>query len=84
MAEQGVILRRLKDIPTPLCLACYYAKATKRRWQNKSQKRYKPPLSPTKPGEVVSVDQMVSPTPGIIAQMAGKLNTKRYRYASFC
>ena len=32
MVEQRVIPRRLKDIPTPACLACNYAKATKRRW----------------------------------------------------
>ena len=83
MAEQGVIPRRLKDIPTPACLACHYAKATKRPWRHKSQKQYKPPPSPTKPGEVVSVDQIVSPTPGLIAQMTGGLTTKRYKYATF-
>ncbi|KAI2497426.1 hypothetical protein MHU86_17084 [Fragilaria crotonensis] len=37
---------------------------------------------PTKPGQVVSVDQLVSPTPGLIAQMTGFLTTKRYRYAT--
>ena len=26
------------------------------------------------------MDQMVSPTPGLIAQMTGKLTTKRYKY----
>ena len=82
MAEQKVIPRRLKDIPTPACLACHYAKATKRPWRHKSQKHYKPPPPPTLPGEVVSVDQMVSPTPGLIAQMTGKLTTKRYKYAT--
>ena len=30
----------------------------------------------------MSVDQLVSPTPGIIAQMTGFLTTKRYRYAT--
>ena len=34
------------------------------------------------PGQLVSVDQMVSPAPGFIAQMTGKLTTKRYRYAT--
>ena len=43
MAEQGVIPRRLKDIPTPACLACNYAKATKRPWRNKSHNQYNPP-----------------------------------------
>ena len=82
MAEQRVIPWRLKDIPTPACLACHYAKFNKRPWQHKSQKYYKPPPPPTLPGEVVSVDQMVSPTPGLIAQMTGKLTTKIYKYAT--
>jgi len=34
------------------------------------------------PGDIVSVDQLVSPVPGFIAQMTGKLTTKRYRYAT--
>ena len=82
MAEQKVIPQRLKDIPTPACLACHYAKSNKRSWRHKPQKKYKPPPPPTLPGEVVSVDQMVSPTPGLIAYMTGKLTTKRYKYAT--
>ena len=35
-----------------------------------------------KPGDVVSVDQMVSQTPGLMAQMAGFLMTKRHRCAT--
>jgi Integrase core domain. len=31
---------------------------------------------------MVSVDQMVSPSPGFIAQMTGKLTTSRYKYAT--
>ena len=38
--------------------------------------------SVTRPGHVVSVDQLVSPTPGLIAQMTGFLTTKRYKYAT--
>ena len=82
MAEQGVIPQRLKDIPTPEWLSCHYAKAIRRPCQQNSQKKYKPPPSPTKPGEVVSVDPMVPPTPGLITQMTVKLTTKRYKYAT--
>ena len=35
-----------------------------------------------KPGNIVSVDQMVSPVPGFIAQMTGKLTVRRYKYAT--
>ena len=37
---------------------------------------------PPKPGDVVSVDQMVSPVPGLIAQMMGFLMMKRYKYVT--
>ena len=82
MKEQRVIPRRFKDIPNLAFLACHYAKATKRTWRHKSQKYYKPPPPPTLTGELVSVDQMVSPTPGLIAQITGKLTTKRYKYST--
>ena len=34
------------------------------------------------PGKHVSVDQLVSSTPGLIAQLSGKLTTQRYKYAT--
>ena len=82
MAQQGIIPTRLKDTYTPTCLACQYAKATRKPWRNKKQKHFKKPIQATKPGQVVSVDQLVSPTPGLIAQMTGILTTKRYKYAT--
>ena len=36
----------------------------------------------TSHGDLVSVDQLVSPTLGFIAQMTGKLTKKRYKYAT--
>ena len=36
----------------------------------------------TEPGEMVSVDQLVSSTPGFTAQMTGRLTKKRYKYAT--
>ena len=51
MAEQGIIPSRLKDTYTPSCLACQYAKATKRPWRNKKQKGYKKPIQATHPGQ---------------------------------
>jgi Reverse transcriptase (RNA-dependent DNA polymerase) len=82
MAKQGIIPRRLSKCRVPTCSACLYAKATKRPWRNKPMKNGDGGTKPTKPGQVVSVDQLVSPTPGLIAQMTGFLTTKRYRYAT--
>ena len=82
MAKTGILPRKLVKCNVPVCSACEYAKATKKPW------RSKPTLNteaetPTTPGDLVSVDQLVSPTPGFIAQMTGNLTVKRYKYATF-
>ena len=67
----------------PTCSACMFAKMTRRPWRGKPKlKNDKSEEPPTRPGQVVSVDQLVSPTPGLIAQMTGFLTTKRYKYAT--
>ena len=65
----------------PACSACLFAKATKRKWRPKTSKTHQP-KRPSAPGEVVAVDQLVSPTPGLIAQMTGFLTKKRYKYTT--
>ena len=81
MARQGIIGKKFMSCPIPTCSACLYAKATKRKWRDKKRKEYQV-IQETKPGDCVSVDQLVSPTPGIVAQMTGILTTKRYKYAT--
>ena len=82
MAKQGILPQRRSKCRIPTCSACLYAKATKRPWRSKPKKDGDDGNKPTKPGQVVSVNQLVSPTPGLIAQMTGFLTTKRYRYAT--
>ncbi len=81
MAELGLIPRKLKDCHVPKCPACIYGKQTRRPWRTKSK-----PASigktVTKPGQCVSVDQLSSPTPGLIAQVKGNLTRDRYRVAT--
>ena len=81
MAQRGILPKGLAKCNVPICSACQYAKATKRKWRPRTAKSYSP-NKPTKPGQVVSVDQLVSPTPGLIAQMTGFLTKKRYKYAT--
>jgi hypothetical protein len=81
MAKQGIIPTRLAKCATPLCSSCAYTKITKKRQRDKPT-RVQYPNSLLDPGEVVLVDQMVSPTHGFIAQMTGKLTTTRYKYAT--
>jgi hypothetical protein len=57
-------------------------KGNKETMEGKTRKDDGNEETPTAVGEVVSVDQLESPTPGLIAQMTGKLTTKSYKYAT--
>ena len=82
MAKQGILPKRLAQCNLPTCSACLYAKATRKPWRGKTAKDRSDDKVALKPGQVVSIDQLVSPTPGLIAQMTGFLTTKRYKYAT--
>jgi transposase InsO family protein len=84
MGEQGRLPRRITKIlatmqtqhkKPPMCNDCCGAKATRRPWRDKGSKGHI--KEATKPGEVVSVDQLESSTPGFIGQMTGKLTRQR-------
>ena len=81
MARQGILPRQLAHCKIPSCSACLYGKATKRAWRSKLGKQTTERKT-LKPGKVISVDQMVSPVPGLIAQMVGFLTRQRYKYAT--
>ena len=81
MADQGIINKRYSQCKIPVCSACLYAKATRKKWRDKGKIQYNKEKTQV-PGQCVSVDQMVSPTPGLVAQITGKLTTKRYKYAT--
>ena len=83
MAKSGILPKRLSTCKVPLCSACLYGKATKRPWRDKP--KLEPASNPIPirySGQCVSVDMLKSPTPGLVAQMAGFLTGKRYRYAT--
>ena len=81
MESVGVIPKRLRKFRIPMCSTCLYAKATKKPWREKQNFNHEPKIV-LSPGELVSVDQLESPTPGLVAQMVGRLTTKRYKYAT--
>ncbi len=61
----------------------FFAKATRKPWRGaKTAKDRLDDKVASKPGQVVLIDQLVSPIPGLIAQMTGFLTTKRYKYAT--
>lgn len=81
MARRGMFPKRLAKCNIPICRACLYSKETKRPWKL-SHSIIRMVYKVTKVGQVVSVDQLISPTPGLIAQMLGLPTTLRYTCAT--
>ena len=83
MAKQEVIPKRLEKVLIPLCLECLYSKSIKSQWRHRTAKNQDQTIQqPTNPGHLVSVDQLVSPNPGLISNMTGILKTKCCKYAT--
>ena len=84
MAAQGLLPHKLINASVPICPACEFGKATQRAWRTKPSKRHQGGKLrvATRPGECISVDQLESTTPGLIAQIKGYLTRKRYRAAT--
>jgi hypothetical protein len=58
-----------------------FLKLSKKPWRNKSA-QVRLPKQEYKPDKVVSVNQMVSQTAGLVAQMTGILTLQCYKYAT--
>lgn len=82
MAKLGLLPRRLAKCDIPVCSACQFGKASRRPWRQKTVQNLAKVEAATAPGHVVSVDQLVSRTPGLVAQMAGTLTKERYTCAT--
>ena len=84
MAKNGYLPRWLATCQIPQCAGCLYGKATKRPWRTKpsSTTALAHIKLATAPGQSVSVDQMASPSPGLIAQFKGIPTTRRYTTAT--
>ena len=79
MPMQGIMNGKFKHLHFPICYACMYVRLTKRKRRDKG--KHTPHDVVTSPGQMVSVDQLISPSPGLIAQMTGTLTTKCYKCA---
>ena len=82
MAKQGIIPKRLATCRTPACLACSCSTMAKKGWRDKPRKEEKVQSKALLPGDKVSVDMLVSPTLGIIAQIASFITKKRHKFAT--
>jgi hypothetical protein len=81
LATEGALPRRLARCNVPICTSCMYGKLTKKPWRTKgdiTQIRDEATI----PGEIVSVDQMISSTPGLVAQLKGIPTRQQFKVAT--
>lgn len=82
LAKLGYLPRVLASCAHPLCQACIYGKMTRRPWRTKPALTDVKSENATAPGEVVSVDQIESPVPGLVGQSKGIPTKARTRVAT--
>jgi hypothetical protein len=82
LAKNGEIPTKLAKTTPPRCAGCLFGAMTKVPWRTKGSESGKQVFKATRPGQVVSVDQMESTQPGFMGQLKGKLTTQRYKAAT--
>lgn len=81
LAKRGDIPTKLQNARKLKCRACMYAKAHRIPWR-RSRKRGERKRA-NQPSDMVSIDHLQSPSPGLIAQVKSFLTSKRYNAATF-
>ena len=78
----GDLPKALLHAQTPFCAACQFGKATRRQKRHKGAANERRIRVATAPGQIVSVDQLESRTPGLVGHQKGRPTTLRYQYAT--
>jgi hypothetical protein len=73
LALNNKIPKQLAKIKPPVCVGCLFGAMTRVLWQGKEGSSEHTVFTATKPGEIVSVDQLISTQVGFIAQLKGRL-----------
>ena len=80
LAKIGEIPKHLANVLPPVCAGCAFGAMT--RVPRKNGETTRTVFKATKPGQFVSVDQMISTQVGFYAQLKGSLTKQRYRGAT--
>ena len=78
MDRASLISQELANVDSPTCPGCAYGKAHRKPWRRKGVRNRKILKIDTVPGQVVSVDRLVIPTPGFVPTHRGTPTIKRY------
>ena len=79
-AQLGLLPKRISNARISKC-ACYLFGAMTRKGY-RTQAQPEKLKKATRPGQVVSVDQVESSAPGLVAQLKGRLTKQQYKYAT--
>ncbi len=82
LALKNKIPKQLTKVKPPVCASCLFGAMTRVPWQGKEGSSEHTVFTATKPGEIVSVDQLISTQVGFIAQLKGRLTKQRYTAAT--
>ena len=82
MENKGELPKIFVRCKLPMCSACMYGKSTRKAWRRHTKDNTDESGKPKQLGELVSVDQLISLAPILIAQMCGILTTKRYTFST--
>jgi hypothetical protein len=80
LAHNNEIPKKFAKVKPPTCAGCLYGAMTKVPWQGKDNAGEV--FVATRPGQCVSVDQMISTQVGFIAQLKSSLPKKCYKAAT--
>ena len=80
LAKQGLLPKKVLKANVPICPACQYGKMHCKPSRTKGN-HPKASRVATKPGQIISVDQLESPIPGFIAQLKGILTKQCNQYS---
>jgi GAG-pre-integrase domain len=81
LASEGFLPKRLSKCDIAVCAGCMYGKLTRQPWRVKNSASQIAEKA-TMPGECVSVDQLYSTVPGLMAQLKGIPTRQRYHIAT--
>ncbi len=79
-AKLGLLPKALQHAENPMCPSCLYGMQARTPWRFRNSQSEIKPVS--NPGDCVSIDQLISPLPGFVAQNTGRLTRQRYNVAT--
>jgi hypothetical protein len=82
MAALGILSRGVVTVQPPKCAGCIFGAMMKKPWRTKAAPGKVKTVVLRGPGDCVSVDQLESSTPGMVAQLKGILTKRRYTCAT--